>query len=155
MVKSFQGVREAPVKNSQNQKLLVRDYMTVNLITFHPEDTIDHVIEVLTKKKISGGPVVDSHGKLVGMISEGDCLKEIIKGQYTNTPKFPAPVFELMTADVITMDPDLSIFDAAQKFLSLRIRRFPVVKEGKLMGQISVSDIVRTIPKLKASTWHS
>ncbi|WP_158856810.1 CBS domain-containing protein [Lunatibacter salilacus] len=154
MVKSFQGVREVPSKNAEKQNFLVKDFMIVNLITFHPDDTIDHVIDVLTKKKISGGPVVDSHGKLVGMISEGDCLKEIIKGQYTNTPKFPAPVFELMTADVITMDPDLTIFDAAQKFLSLRIRRFPVVKDGKLMGQISVSDVVRAIPKLKASTWR-
>ncbi|HSI77347.1 MAG TPA: CBS domain-containing protein [Lunatimonas sp.] len=154
MVKSFQGVREAPPNKNETQKVLVRDYMMVNLITFHPEDTIDHVIDVLTKKRISGGPVIDSHGKLVGMISEGDCLKEIIKGQYTNTPKFPAPVFELMTPDVHTMDPDLSIFDAAQKFLTLRIRRFPVVKEGKLIGQISISDIVRAIPKLKASTWR-
>lgn len=154
MVKSFQGVREAPTKNHEKQKILVKDHMTVNLITFHPEDTIDHVIDVLTKRKISGGPVIDSHGKLVGMISEGDCLKEIMKGQYTNTPKFPAPVFELMTTDVYTMDPDLSIFDAAQQFLKLRIRRFPIVKDGKLIGQISLSDIVRAIPKLKASTWR-
>ena len=88
------------------------------------------------------------------MISEGDCLKEIMKGQYTNTPKFPAPVFELMTTDVYTMDPELSIFDAAQQFLKLRIRRFPIVKDGKLIGQISLSDIVRAIPKLKASTWR-
>lgn len=154
MVKSFQGVREAPLRNSEKQHILVKDYMTVNLITFHPEDTIDHVIDVLTKKKISGAPVVDSLGKLVGMISEGDCLKEIIKGQYTNTPRFPAPVSELMTSEVLTMDPDLSIFDAAQRFLSLRIRRFPIVKDEKLMGQISVSDIIRAIPKLKASNWR-
>lgn len=153
MVKSFQGVREEPVKHGMEQKISVRDHMTVNLITFHPEDTIDHVIDVLTKKKISGGPVVDSMGNLVGMISEGDCLKEIIRGQYTNTPNFPSPVAELMTKEVITMSPDLSIFDAAQKFLELKIRRFPVVKDGKLVGQISTSDIVKAIPKLKASTW--
>ncbi|MCC5938688.1 MAG: CBS domain-containing protein [Lunatimonas sp.] len=153
MVKSFQGVREVPVKNGKDQKILVRDYMTINVITFHPEDTIDHVIDVLTRKKISGGPVLDSLGHLVGMISEGDCLKAISKGQYTNTPRFPAPVSELMTKEVITMHPDLSIFDAAQEFLSLKIRRFPVVKDGKLLGQLSVSDIVRAIPKLKSSTW--
>jgi len=154
MVKSFQGVREAPSKNAEKQNFIVRDFMSVNLITFHPEDTIDYVIEVLTKRKISGGPVMDSHGKLVGMISEGDCLKEIIKGQYTNTPKFPSPVFELMTSNVHTMDPNLSIFDAAQQFLTLRIRRFPVIKEGKLIGQISLSDVLCAISKLKASTWR-
>ncbi|EON78544.1 CBS domain protein [Lunatimonas lonarensis] len=153
MVKSFQGVREVPVKNGKDQKISVKDFMTVNVITFHPDDSIDHVIEVLTKKKISGGPVVDSTGGLVGMISEGDCLRAISKGQYTNTPRFPSPVSELMTKEVITMHPDMSIFDAAQEFLEMRIRRFPVVRNGKLVGQLSVSDIVRAMPKLKSATW--
>ncbi|WP_162418104.1 CBS domain-containing protein [Cyclobacterium roseum] len=152
MVKSFQGVREAPIKPS-NQPILVSDFMSTNLVTFHPEDTIDHVIRVLTRKRISGAPVVDEAGKLVGIISEGDCLKEIIKGQYTNTPKFPAAVEEHMTRDVITMPPDITIFDAADRFLTLKIRRFPVVRDGNLIGQISVSDVVRAMPKLKASTW--
>jgi len=152
MVKSFQGVRKAPTKIS-DQPILVQDFMTTNLITFRPEDTIDHVITVLTRKRISGAPVVDDNGKLVGMISEGDCLKEIIKGQYTNTPKFPAAVSEQMTTQVFTLPPDISIFDAADRFLTMKIRRFPVVKDEKLIGQISVSDIVRAMPKLKASTW--
>lgn len=153
MVKSFQGVREVPVKNGKDQQISVRDFMTVNVITFHPEDSIDYVIDVLTKKKISGGPVLDSRGTLVGMISEGDCLRAISKGQYTNTPRFPATVSELMTKEVITMHPDMSIFDAAQEFLEMRIRRFPVVREGKLVGQLSVSDIIRAMPKLKSATW--
>ncbi|WP_209330187.1 CBS domain-containing protein [Lunatimonas salinarum] len=153
MVKSFQGVREIPVKNGRDQKILIKDFMTANVITFHPDDTIDYVMEVLTRKKISGGPVLDSMGQLVGMISEGDCLKAISKGQYTNTPRFPAPVSELMTKEVITMHPELSIFDAAQEFLALKIRRFPVVKDGKLLGQLSVSDIVRAMAKLKSATW--
>lgn len=152
MVKSFQGVREAPIKQS-NQPILVSDFMSTNLVTFLPSDTIDHVIRVLTRKRISGAPVVDETGKLVGIISEGDCLKEIIKGQYTNTPKFPAAVEEHMTRNVITMPPDITIFDAADRFLTLKIRRFPVVKDGQLVGQISVSDIVRAMPKLRASTW--
>jgi CBS domain-containing protein len=152
MVKSFQGVRKAPIKVT-DQPILVKDYMSTHLITFNPADTIDHVITVLTRKRISGAPVVDESGKLVGMISEGDCLKEIIKGQYTNTPKFPAAVAEHMTTDVFTLPPDISIFDAADRFLTMKIRRFPVVKNDKLMGQISVSDIVRAMPKLKSSTW--
>jgi CBS domain-containing protein len=152
MVKSFQGVREAPVKPTQ--PILVEDHMTTNLITFHPEDTIDHVIHVLTRRHISGAPVIDDEGTLVGMISEGDCLKEIIRGQYNNTPKFPSPVASYMTKDVITLSPDITIFDAANRFLTLKIRRFPVVKEGKLLGQISISDILRAIPQLKSSTWR-
>ncbi|RZS96237.1 CBS domain-containing protein [Cecembia calidifontis] len=152
MVKSFQGVRVVEPKKA-SPPILVKDYMSTNLVTFQPEDSIDYVLEMLTKRKISGAPVVNSHGHLVGIISEVDCLKEIIKGKYSNTPKFPGTVADHMTADVITLSPDLSLFDAAQRFLELKIRRFPVLKDGKLIGQISLSDIIRAFPKLKSTTW--
>jgi CBS domain-containing protein len=153
MVKSFQGVRVVEPKKSPLDQILVKDHMSTNLITFRPDDSIDQVLEVLTKKKISGAPVLDESGALVGIISEVDCLKEIIKGKYTNTPKFPGKVGEHMTENVITLSPDLSLFDAAQKFLELKIRRFPVMKDGKLVGQISLSDIIRAFPKLRQTTW--
>lgn len=152
MVKSFQGVRVVGAKKAADP-ILVKDHMSTKLVTFYPEDSIDHVLEMLTKRKISGAPVVDKSGELVGIISEVDCLKEIIKGKYSNTPSFPASVSEHMTKNVITLSPDMSLFDAAQKFLELKIRRFPVMKEGRLVGQISLSDIIRAFPKLKSTTW--
>jgi len=153
MVKSFQGVRMVETKKSPAAQILVKDHMSTNLVTFNPDDTIDMVLEILTKRKISGAPVVDESGALIGIISEVDCLKEIIKGKYTNTPKFPGKVKEYMSVEVITLGQDLSLFDAAQKFLELKIRRFPVLKEGRLIGQISLSDIIRAFPKLKQTTW--
>jgi CBS domain-containing protein len=152
MVKSFQGVRAVEPKKTADP-ILVKDHMSTNLVTFYPEDSIDHVLEMLTKRKISGAPVVDKSGELVGIISEVDCLKEIIKGKYSNTPSFPSSVSEHMTKNVITLSPEMSLFDAAQKFLELKIRRFPVMKEGRLVGQISLSDIIRAFPKLKSTTW--
>jgi CBS domain-containing protein len=153
MVKSFQGVRVVEPKKAPIQNITVKDHMSTKLITFKEDDTIEQVMEALTKKKISGAPVVDHSGALVGIISEVDCLREIIKGKYSNTPKFPAKVSEHMTKEVITLSPDLSLFDAAQKFLELRIRRFPVLKDGKLVGQISLSDVIRAFPKLNQTTW--
>lgn len=152
MVKSFQGVRMAEPKK-RALPILVQDHMSTNLITFRPEDSIDHVLDILAKKKISGAPVVDENGKLVGIISEVDCLHEIIKGKYSNTPTFPGSVSEHMTSKVEVLHPDLSLFDAAQKFLELKIRRFPVLKDGKLIGQISLSDVIRAFPTLKETTW--
>ncbi|MDX5479374.1 MAG: CBS domain-containing protein [Cyclobacteriaceae bacterium] len=152
MVKSFQGVRVVEPKKTA-APVLVKDHMSTNLIVFRPEDSIDHVLDMLTQRKISGAPVVNGDGQLVGIISEVDCLKEIIKGKYSNTPKFPGKVAEHMTEDVITLSPEMSIFDAAQKFLELKIRRFPVLKDGRLIGQISLSDIIRAFPKLKSTTW--
>jgi CBS domain-containing protein len=152
MVKSFQGVRMVEPK-APIQQILVRDHMSTNLVTFHPEDSIDKVLEELTKRKISGAPVLDETGGLVGVISERDCLAEIIKGKYTNTVRFPAKVKEHMSTNVMTMDPEMSLFDAAQKFLECKIRRFPVLKNGHLVGQISLSDVIRAFPKLRHTTW--
>jgi len=152
MVKSFQGVRVAASKKN-NLPVLVKDHMSTNLVTFKENETIDHVLELLTKRKISGAPVVDHDGRLIGIISEVDCLKEIIKGKYSNTPNFPGTVGEHMTRDVITLSPEMTLFDAAQKFLELKIRRFPVLSDGRLIGQISLSDVIRAFPKLKETTW--
>ena len=143
----------AEPKKAPIPQILVKEYMSTSLISFKPDDTIDQVMEVLTKRKISGAPVIDASGALVGIISEVDCLKEIIKGKYTNTPKFPAKVSEYMSTDVLTLSPDLSIFDAASEFLIHKIRRFPVMKDGRLVGQISLSDIIRAFPTLRQTTW--
>lgn len=152
MVKSFQGVRKAEPK-TPIKHILVSDHMSTKLVTFSPDDTIDQVMEKLTVCKISGAPVLDASGALVGIISEVDCLKEIIKGKYTNTPTFPGKVSEHMSTDVLSISPDLSIFDAASKFLEHKIRRFPVVKDGRLVGQISLSDVVHAFPNLRHTTW--
>ncbi len=152
MVKSFQGVRVVEPK-PPIQQILVRDHMSTSLVTFKLEDSIDQVLELMTQRKISGGPVVDESGALVGIISEWDCLAEIIRGKYTNTIRFPAKVKEHMTTEVVTIPPDMSLFDAAQKFLEYKIRRFPVIRDGHLVGQISLSDVIRAFPKLRHTTW--
>ncbi len=152
MVKSFQGVREVEPK-APIQQILVKDHMSTSLATFSPDDSIDQVLEVLTKRKISGGPVLDESGAIVGIISQTDCLAEIIRGKYTNTVRFPAKVKEHMSTQVVSVSPDMSLFDVAQKFLESKFRRFPVIKDGQLVGQISLSDVIRAFPKLKHTTW--
>ncbi|MBN7812714.1 CBS domain-containing protein [Algoriphagus sp. H41] len=152
MVKSFQGVREVEPKAPIKQ-ILVRDHMSTNLATFSPEDSIDQVLEVLTRRKISGGPVLDESGALVGIISQTDCLAEIIRGKYTNTVRFPSKVKDHMSTKIVSVSPDMSLFDVAQKFLESKFRRFPVIKDGQLLGQISLSDVIRAFPKLQHTTW--
>ncbi len=151
MVKSYTGVRK--VEKKEINQVPVSDFMTSKLTTFHPEQTIDDVVAILIEKKLSGGPVIDDSGKLVGIISEGDCLKEIVKGKYTNTPTLIGLVKDHMATNVITIEPDLSVLDAAKKFLENRVRRFPVLKDGKVIGQISQRDVMRAVNSLKNETW--
>jgi len=152
MVMSYRGA-EAP-KVVESQSIKVEDYMAKKLVTFNPDQPMFEVVEALMKNKISGGPVVESNGDLCGIISEGDCLKEVVKGKYDNIPIFSGLVSEHMARNVVTVEPDLNIFEAARMFLQMRFRRFPVVnKSGKLIGQISQKDIMKAVINSKSSTW--
>lgn len=153
MVKSYQGVRKVIPKKEKDPPILVRDYMARQLITFNPEQPMHDVVNSLIKNKISGGPVVNENGQLVGVISEGDCLKEVVKGKYDNVPNLTGRVKEHMAVDVVSIEPDLNIFEAAKMFLNRRLRRFPVVEGGKLIGQISQKDIMKAVLKIKSHTW--
>jgi len=153
MVKSYKGVSAAKPKKKPLQRVTTEYYMARRLVTFHPDHTMDHVVDTLLAKKISGGPVVDDDNNLVGIISEGDCLKEVVKGKYSNSPNLTGFVHEHMAKNVRFVSPDMNIFELAHMFLELRLRRFPVLKDGKLVGQISQKDVMRAVKKLKDTTW--
>jgi len=150
-IKSFQGKRdESQGKNEEH--ILVSDYMTKKLITFKADDSLDHVISLLIKYKISGGPVINDKNELIGIISETDCIKH--KSKYYNMPADRNnTVGKYMVTDVDTIDKNMNIFDAAFKFLSSRRRRFPVLDNGKLIGQLSQKDVLKAAIKVKGSTW--
>ncbi len=133
----------------------VTNYMVSvgDLITFSPDQTIQEAIDVIIEKRISGAPVLDNNGKLVGMLSEKDCLKIIVDQAYHNLPIESKKVADYMTADVRTVPPDSDVVDAANQFLHSPIRRMPVVDNGVLKGQISRRDILRAAKNFKATTW--
>ncbi|MBX2815415.1 MAG: CBS domain-containing protein [Saprospiraceae bacterium] len=133
----------------------VSDYMTRNLITFTPETPIDDAIATILKHRISGAPVVDDLGKLVGMLSETDCIKTLMDGPYNNLPGGNGMVSNYMTRNVTTIGSNETILDLAYKFLNSAFRRFPVVDKGRLVGQISRSDILKVILKHKPKLAHS
>ncbi len=152
-IKSFQGSRREQSMTTDSTTLRVKDYMTTNLITFKPEQPVEEVIQSLIKHKISGGPVVNSNNELVGVISEGDCLKQISESRYYNMPMEKDNVEKRMATDVETIDGNMNVFDAANKFLESKRRRFPIVENGKLIGQISQKDILKAALELKGQTW--
>ncbi|NVJ63377.1 MAG: CBS domain-containing protein [Flavobacteriaceae bacterium] len=140
-------------KKVTDAPILVSDYMTKKLITFTADQSILEVMEVFAKNHISGGPVLDSRGAIVGIISEADCMKQISESRYFNMPILEKSVEIYMTKDVETIDSDKSIFDAAAIFASNGRRRLPVIDiKGKLVGQISRKDIV--VAALKLSSYN-
>lgn len=152
-IKSFQGVRKQQQNVVNTAPLRVSDYMTRDLITFQSNQSVEEVIQSLIKNKISGGPVVNEKNELVGIISEGDCLKQISESRYHNMPMEINAVEKHMVKDVETIDGNMNVFDAASKFLESKRRRFPIVENGKLVGQISQKDILKAAIELKGHTW--
>ena len=151
-IKSFQGPRRK--QPDDEVPFRVRDYMTQKLITFRPEQSVEEVIEQLIRYKISGGPVVNDKNELVGIISEGDCIRHVSESRYHNLPGENRTVEQHMAKDVATIDGDMNIFDAANKFLNDRRRRFPIVDNGVLVGQISQKDILKATLQLKSQNWR-
>ncbi|RJE72648.1 CBS domain-containing protein [Reichenbachiella sp. MSK19-1] len=155
MVKNYRGVQMLKPVATDTQRISVRDYMSTRLITFHPEQSIMEVVEKLLANRISGAPVVNSMGELVGVISEGDCLKEVVKGKYHNLPILGGKVEGHMATNVMQIHPDTNVFEAAKMFLEMKIRRFPVQDDhGRLIGQISQKDVMRAVKNLKSENWH-
>ena len=153
-IKSFQGARKQQGAVTSSS-LKVKDYMTTNLVTFRSDQSVQEVVEAIIKYKISGGPVVNERNELIGIISEGDCLKQLSESRYYNMPLEHDNVEKRMVRDVETIDGEMNVFDAANKFLSSKRRRFPIVENGKLVGQISQKDILKAALKLKGENWNS
>lgn len=105
------------------------------------------------KYKISGGPVLNKNGKIVGVISEADCMKEISDSRYFNMPILDKRVKNFMQKNVDTINSSTSIFDAASRFYNSSRRRFPVIENQKLVGQISRKDIVIAAINMQSQTW--
>ena len=152
-IKSFQGERETNKKFEQ-PTVLVKDIMTTNLVLFTVEQSIHEVMNSFIKNKISGGPVVDDRGKLIGVISEADCMKEVSDSRYFNMPILDKSVGHFMTKEVETLPASMTLFDAASRFHETSRRRFPVLDNNKLVGQISRKDIVIAAINLKSQSWR-
>jgi len=133
----------------------VTNYMVsvANLITFSPDQTIQEVIDIIIAKGISGAPVLDKDRKLVGIISEKDCLRIIVDQAYHNLPTSDRKVSDYMTAKVKALSPNSNVVEAANEFLNSPIRRLPIVEDGKLIGQVSRRDILKASKNISQTTW--
>lgn len=119
----------------------VADYMTRKLVTFRGDTNVVEAMGKLLDNRISGAPVVDDAGRLVGILSEVDVMAIVIQDSYYN--ESAGIVADYMRTEVDTVAPDCDIYSLAVRFHQEHRRRYPVVKNGKLVGQISRRDVLR------------
>ncbi|BAO54555.1 CBS domain-containing protein [Nonlabens marinus] len=152
-IKSFMG-RRSEEKVDKRESIRVRDYMKRKLITFTVDQNINEVMETILKQRITGGPVVDDQKNLIGIISDTDLMQVIGDSRYHNMPVGDKTVADYMSHQVSTIDAEADIFDAAARFLKTGHRRFPVIEDGKLIGQISRMDVIIAASNLKKNHWR-
>ncbi len=119
----------------------VRDYMSTRLVTFQPNRNVVRAMGHFLKPAISGAPVVDGEGMLVGILSEVDLMQVVVQDSYYHEPV--GIMSDCMRTDVDTIEVDMNIYTLAEKFIKEHRRRYPVTSKGKFVGQISWRDLLR------------
>lgn len=126
--------------------LLVKEYMLGDPLAFAPEMDVLDAIHQLIKHEVTGAPVIDHLGKVVGFLSEKDCLKVALNATYYE--ERGGRVSEFMTHDVMSLEGDATLNEAAEMFMTQPYRIYPVVSESKLIGQLSRRNVLKALEKL-------
>jgi CBS domain-containing protein len=118
--------------------MIVRDYMTSDVVRVEIPGNRDDVLKILKRTGISGVPVIKSK-KLVGIITRKDLLSKPEETQ----------LGLLMTPKPLTIEPDADLHEAARILIEKRIRRLPVIEGGHLIGLLSVADVIHALSQMK------
>ena len=122
------------------------DIMVRRLITLDAEMDVFKAIELLSRNKISGAPVIDSSKRLLGMFTEKSCLEVMVDAAYEGLPANVVGAFMSEPAD--TISEETGFLSMAQIFLNKRTRRLPDLRDGVLVGQVSRRDLINATIKI-------
>lgn len=143
-----------------------RDIMTKNVVSITPESSIAEMAETMRKFRVSGLPVIDASGQLVGLVTEGDCLRraetgtatarsgwrwflasaETLAGEYIRS--HGRKVADVMTRDLITIGEDTDLDEIVHLMEKHKVKRLPVVRDGAVIGIVSRANLVQQLASL-------
>lgn len=143
-----------------------RDIMTKNVVSITPDRSIAEMAETMQKFRVSGLPVIDARGRLVGLVTEGDCLRraetgtastragwrwflastETLAGEYIRS--HGRKVADVMTRDLITIGEDTDLDEIVHLMEKHKIKRLPVVRDGAVIGIVSRANLVQALASL-------
>ncbi|KXJ59876.1 MAG: hypothetical protein AXW14_00950 [Alteromonas sp. Nap_26] len=126
------------------ESLQVSDYMNTHPVKLHIDMPVAEAVEALLVSQQSGGPVLDAKGKVVGFLSERDCIAQMIASSYYREQI--CRVGEIMKAPVVSVKPYTSVLELAELLLKEKPRVYPVVDDdGNLLGCINRTAVLRAI----------
>jgi CBS domain-containing protein len=117
--------------------MIARDIMTRKVCTIHSEASAQEVAQLLDSQRISGAPVVDADGILIGIITEADIISKVNRDGLC--------VADIMSHELIVVNEETDVSEIAMLLTERKIKRVPVVQDGKLVGIVSRADIVHAV----------
>ena len=150
------------VARLERSVMRVEDVMTAEVATVKPEASLKDAARELTGRRISGMPVVDDDGRVIGVISEADVLAKeepeqepragaigrlLDRGREEPAEKGAMVVREAMTSPAITIEPHWPVAMAAQQMIEGGVNRLPVVRQARLVGIVTRADLVRAFAR--------
>lgn len=118
--------------------MLVRDIMTHNLAVISPESTVEQAAKMMQAHNIGSVPVCGQNGQIVGIVTDRDIVvRNLASGHDPKSTK----VNDIMTKDVITAFEEMDVDEAAKVMSERKIRRLPVIKQGKVSGMVALGDL--------------
>ena len=125
------------------KKIRVRDFMVVKPVVFTRDTDLLDAVQTLVDKRISGAPVVDERGNLVGVLTERDFLRAVLVAGYHG--ESGGRVGDYMSSNVHAVNADDSLLDVATRFVDTEHRRFPVMEDNRIVGLVTRRDVLRTV----------
>lgn len=122
---------------------ILKDHMLKNPVSISPNASLVDAVQVILRHKISGLCVVDENLKLLGVLSELDCLRGYLGATYNQTKV--GKVCDYMTTEVDVVHSNENIINVANEMLAKHQRRRPVVEDGKLIGQITCRQLLSVV----------
>jgi len=154
----------------------IEDVMNKDVITCRPDDPVSHLVTLFRENHISGVPVVEK-GKVVGIASETDLLKLFKTPEFSNEPLLPSPlevieipirnlvrleeikkaiddvkskpVRDIMKKTVQSISPQASLEEGSKRMVKYKVNRLPVIDNGKLVGIVARSDLIRGLSSIQ------
>src|SRR5579884_2243550 len=162
-IKANSVASERLAAQQRSSTMKAADVMTRPVLTVTPDGTIAEAARLMLERHVSGLPVLDGDGKIVGMLTEGDLLRRAETGTERHRPRWleliigpgrlardyvdthARRIAEVMTGDVITVTPQTELPDLVQLMENSHIKRVPVVDCGRLVGIVSRADLVHAM----------
>ncbi len=134
-------------------RLAVREFMSKDVVTLKGDMDVLQAVHVLLRHNISGAPVVDANGALIGMLTERDCMKVALDAAFHQ--QSGGSVADFMASEVVAVPADEPIITTVRRFADGEYLRYPVVDGTGLVGVISRSDAMRVIGEYFKVAWES